>query len=280
MQAEKMLVYDEKLHIEACYFIGKVSPFPNHFHEHYVIGLIECGNRCLSCKNKEYALTAGSVVIFNPADNHACAQADDTEFSYRGINISPRVMLDLAKAATGRRELPAFSVNVIHDAEIAGCLREIHKMVMDRAAYSMNFAKEERLLFLIAELVENYGQRHESVTAKGRQEIAKACEFIEQSYASSVSLEQICRHAGLSKSTLLRAFTRIKGITPYRYLETVRINAASELLKNGMRPLDAAMQTGFSDQSHFTNYFTSFIGLAPSAYCKIFSETKAMRGAL
>ena len=30
------------------------------------------------------------------------------------------------------------------------------------------------------------------------------------------------------------------------------------------------MRTGFSDQSHFTNYFNSFIGLAPGAYREIF----------
>ncbi len=30
------------------------------------------------------------------------------------------------------------------------------------------------------------------------------------------------------------------------------------------------LQPGFSDQSHFTNYFSCFIGLTPGAYCEIF----------
>ena len=30
------------------------------------------------------------------------------------------------------------------------------------------------------------------------------------------------------------------------------------------------MQTGFSDQSYFTNYFSRFIGLAPGVYREIF----------
>ena len=46
---------------------------------------------------------------------------------------------------------------------------------------------------------------------------------MEENLDKPVSLEQICRHTGLGKSTLLRAFTREKGITPYRYLETLRI---------------------------------------------------------
>ena len=36
--------------------------------------------------------------------------------------------------------------------------------------------------------------------------------------------------------------------------------------------MEAAIRTGFSDQSHFTNYFNQFIGLAPGTYREIFSE--------
>lgn len=80
----------------------------------------------------------------------------------------------------------------------------------------------------------------------------------------------ICCHAGLSKSTLLRAFTKSKGVTPYCYLENIRIGAAKKLLEQGVAPIEADLQTGFSDQSHFTNYFNRFIGLAPGVYREIF----------
>ena len=73
------------------------------------------------------------------------------------------------------------------------------------------------------------------------------------------------------RQTLLRAFTKSKGVTPYRYLENIRINEAKKLLVQGTVPADAAIQTGFSDQSHFTNYFSSFIGLAPGIYQDIFT---------
>ena len=63
-----------------------------------------------------------------------------------------------------------------------------------------------------------------------------------------------------------------KGVTPYRYLETIRINEAKKLLSEGVPPVEAAIRTGFSDQSHFTNYFNQFIGLAPGTYREIFSE--------
>lgn len=98
------------------------------------------------------------------------------------------------------------------------------------------------------------------------------CEYMEQHFAEHIYLDQICHYAGLSKSALLCAFTKSKGVTPYRYLETVRINEAKKLLSEGFAPLETAIRTGFSDQSHFTNYFSQFLGLAPGSYREIFSR--------
>ena len=44
----RTVVYDDELRIEAYRFEGIVQPFPNHFHEHYVIGFVEDGQRVLS----------------------------------------------------------------------------------------------------------------------------------------------------------------------------------------------------------------------------------------
>lgn len=265
----RTVIYDDELRIEAYRFEGIAQPFPNHFHEHYVIGFVEKGERCLSCRNKEYTIEQGSVLLFNPGDNHACVQSDNGTLDYRGLNISKEVMLDLSEEVTGKRQLPGFSRNVVCDEEAIGYLRPLHEMIMNGVG---EFGKEESLLFLISTLIQNYGQPFENCIPECRQEIEKACEFIQKHFTERIYLDQICRHAGLSKSTLLRAFTKAKGVTPYRYLETVRINEAKKLLQKDVPPLEAAIQTGFSDQSHFTNYFSGFIGLAPGVYREIFFE--------
>ena len=100
----RTVVYDDELHIEAYRFEGIVQPFPNHFHEYYVIGFMEDGERVLSCKKQEYTITRGDVLLFNPGDNHACVQSDGGTLDYWGFNITKEVMLDLAEEAAGRRE--------------------------------------------------------------------------------------------------------------------------------------------------------------------------------
>lgn len=264
----RTVVYDEELRIEAYRFQGLVQPFPNHFHEYYVIGFVEEGERRLSCKNQEYVIQKGHILLFNPGDNHACVQSDGGTLDYRGFNISKEVMLSLAEEVTGNRALPGFSPNVIFDEEVACCLHPLHELVMNGSG---EFGREEGLLLLLSLLIQRYSQPFESCIPECREEIERACAFMEEHYARRISLEEICRHVGLSKSTLLRAFTREKGVTPYSYLENIRIGRAKKLLEQGITPVEAALQTGFSDQSHFTNYFSRFIGLAPGVYRDIFS---------
>jgi len=247
-------VFDEELQIEAFRFEGIIQPFPNHFHEYYVIGFVEKGERRLSCKNKEYILHKGGIVIFNPGDNHECVRIGQETLDYRGFHISRETMLELSKEVTGKQELPGFSPTVIYDEELSCCLRPLHQMIMEGS------------------------KTFENGIPECRAEIEKACSYMEVNYSEHICLDQICSYTGLSKSTLLRAFTGSKGVTPYRYLENIRINEAKKLLERGVPPIEAAMETGFSDQSHFTNYFSSFIGLSPGAYREIFEEKNRTGG--
>ncbi len=253
----RTVVYDDDLHIEAYCFQGLTQPFPNHFHEYYVIGFVENGERVLSCKNQEYTIRKGDILLFNPGDNHACVQSGGEALGYRSISITKEVMRDLAEEITGSRELPGFSPSVVSDEEAACYLRALHESVMN---HDRGFGKEENLLLLISRLIQQYGRPFETCVPECREEIEKACEFMEQHYNQRIYLTEICRHVGLSKSTLLRAFTKSKGVTPYSYLENVRVGKAKMLLEQGVPSVEAALQTGFSDESHFTNYFNRFIG--------------------
>lgn len=270
MQKEiRTVCYDKSLRLEAYRFEGIVQPFPNHFHDYYVIGFIEAGARCLSCKNKEYTIDQGNILLFNPKDNHSCVQGDGRTLDYRGLNIPKETMLSLAEEITGERTLPGFSENVIKNDELKGYLHSLHQMIMDG---SKDFEKEETFLTLISLLIEKYGQASSSCASEWDKKIEDTCTFMAEHITEHITLENLCKHSNMSKSTLLRAFIKSKGLTPYRYLQTIRIGKAKELLEKGVSPVDAALQTGFSDQSHFTNFFHTFIGLSPAAYRRIFRE--------
>lgn len=265
----RTICYDKELRLEAYRFKGIVQPFPNHFHEYYVIGFVEEGERMLSCKSREYTIGKGDILLFQPGDNHSCVQCGGGTFDYRGFNITKETMMNLMKEVTGEQMLPGFTKSVVQDSELICYLRELHQAVMNDR---MELEKEESLLFMISLLTIRYGKPFNGCIPECREELEKICSFIQERYAERIDLEQLCQYAGLSKSTLLRSFAKGKGVTPYRYLQSIRVNEAKKLLEQRKSPIEAAMQTGFADQSHFTNAFHMFLGLSPGSYREIFLE--------
>ena len=179
------------------------------------------GGALLTCKNQEFHVDTGSVVLFQPGDNHGRVKIDESTMDYWGLNIPQETMLTLTEEVTGKRELPGFTVNVLLDEEVNCYLRPLHEMIMAGAG---DLDKEENLLLLISLLLRRYGQPFSRSIPPCRDEIECACRFIEEHYAERLSLEEICRCAGLSKSTLLRAFSREKGS---RRIATSRISVSA-----------------------------------------------------
>lgn len=265
----RKIVYDGELQIEGYRFIGIMEAFPNHFHEYYTIGVIENGQRTLSCKNRISTVKKGSILLFNPFDNHACIQTDGGSLDYRAFNISKETMLNLTEKITGKKETVRFYKNTVFDEEIAQPFEMLHQAVMG-SKFELN--KKETLLFIIGLLIKKYAFMPERQTLNRQKEIENACNFIKRHYSKRIYLEEVCHFSGLSKSTLLRRFVKEKGVTPWEYLENIRINKAKRMLRKGMPPVETALRAGFSSQSHFTNYFSRYMGLSPSVYQKIFQD--------
>ncbi len=79
-------------------------------------------------------------------------------------------------------------------------------------------------------------------------------------------LDALAEAAGLDKYRALRTFTAAFGLTPMRYLASLRVERARELLARGASCADAAFQAGFSDQAHLTRAFKERLGVTPGFY--------------
>lgn len=85
--------------------------------------------------------------------------------------------------------------------------------------------------------------------------------------ARPVGLEQLAAAAGVSVSTLCRAFRRRFGLGPVAALERLRLARAEPLLWMSNLSLQAiAVQCGFADAYHFSRRFRAVYGVAPSAF--------------
>lgn len=263
----KTVAYDETLQIEAYRLDRITQPFPNHFHEYYVIGFVARGGRPPHLQKSGVSRRHRQRRPL-PARRQPRPREDRREHDgLLGAEYPAGDDAHADRGGHGQARAPGFTVNVLLDEEVNCYLRPLHEMIMAGAG---DLDKEENLLLLISLLLRRYGQPFSRSIPPCRDEIECACRFIEEHYAERLSLEEICRCAGLSKSTLLRAFSREKGLTPYSYLENIRISEAKKLLGQGVPPLETALRTGFSDQSHFTNYFRASSAWPPAFTARFF----------
>lgn len=261
---QKTICYDQDLGIEVYSFTGVSQNFPNHFHDYYVVGLIEEGQRTMVVNNQSYRLEPGDLLTFNPYDNHSCEGIDGSRLTYHCLNLKK----DIFQPFTGT-DLPKFLAPMQAQTELAEDFRQLHQLIMQEGDKE---EKETLFILLIEELLQNYTQEIQSEASVTPEPVAVICEYLEAHYDQKITLDQLCQIVHLNKHSLVRQFTREKGITPYRYLETFRIVKAKELLEQGCSLIETADRTGFYDQSHFTNYFSRFIGLTPNQYRSIFAK--------
>ena len=269
-QEQRHVYYDRDLDIEAYNLSGIVQKFPNHFHEYYVIGFIEGGKRHLWCKGKEYDTSAGDLILFNPRDNHYCAPVNGELLDYRAVNIKPEVMSRAVKEITGEAYMPYFTETVVYKSDIAQSVQDLYRAVLNDAPL---LEKEENLFFLLDQILREYASDFESADVlRPNRQIQSLCQYMEEHFAENVTLDELLSMTDFGKSYLLRSFTRQSGVSPYRYLQTIRLDKAKRFLEEGIAPIDAAGMAGFSDQSHFTHFFKEFIGLTPKQYQRIFQD--------
>ena len=269
-QEQRHIFYDSCLGIEAYQLSGIVQKFPNHFHEYYVIGFIEGGKRHLWCKGKEYDTSAGDLILFNPRDNHYCAPVNGELLDYRAVNIKPEVMSRAVKEITGEAYMPYFTENVVYKSDIAQSVQDLYRAVLNDAPL---LEKEENLFFLLDQILREYASDFESADVlRPNRQIQSLCQYMEEHFAENVTLDELLSMTDFGKSYLLRSFTRQTGVSPYRYLQTIRLDKAKRFLEEGIAPIDAAGMAGFSDQSHFTHFFKEFIGLTPKQSQRIFQD--------
>ncbi len=269
-QELRRVYYDPELGVEACLFQGIDQGFPEHFHTYYVIGTMDRGSREVTIAGEICRLAPGELVFFQPGEPHACRPVGEERLDWRGLHVPQEVMERAAEAVTGRRFAPHFTPPVLPGSELTSLFREVWEL----AAWEQGeLRREEAFLLLVGRLLERCGgcpRPPEEV----RPEVRAVCDYLEAHCDRRITLEQLSALAGLSKYHLLRCFTRQKGITPYRYLETVRVNRARALLEQGAAPLDAALRAGFADQSHFNHFFKILTGLTPSQYRAVFAAER------
>jgi AraC-like DNA-binding protein len=92
---------------------------------------------------------------------------------------------------------------------------------------------------------------------------------LRQCFRSRIKINDLVKTSGMSSRQLHRKFREIFGTTPLHFLNKTRVEAAcDDLLEMDKSISEIALETGFYDQSSFTQHFRKHVGMTPLRYRK------------
>ncbi|MDQ0122306.1 AraC-like DNA-binding protein [Pseudomonas lini] len=244
---------------------GRKVCYTRHAHEHFSIGAITAGRSTYIHEQSHFQVDAGTVVLMNPGDVHACNPIDNQPWSYLMLYVDTPWLTDLQHQLGFSHDLAfrRFSITHNRDARLFDGLKALYEVLVDQ---------EQDVLHKHSTAVEFFTQvqlRLNPVAPPLREpnfKLEQAADYIRDNCTRMLKLEDICAAAQLSPSYLIRAFKQHYGMTPHAFLVNRRIQFAQNRLRSGMLIADVALEAGFADQAHFQRAFKQHLAATPGQY--------------
>ncbi|SFR69833.1 AraC family transcriptional regulator [Anaeromicropila populeti] len=253
-----------RTHDECCY----------HCHDHIEMDFILSGTGKYHIDGKYYTVREGDLIILNPGVKHQSLVSDshnpvteffigfsDIYFTGYSKNYFPLVDEDIILHTTGELRQRLFKICASMSAENA-VYREGRYFMLK--SYLMQI-----LLLLIREQTEpveiKTGCSFDSTNKK--YVVEQIITYFEDHYNEKISLDQIAENMYLSPFYISRIFKSETGNAPIRYLISIRLEKAKELLEAGWEGSiqEVAAEVGYDDAYYFSKLFKKKYGVSPSS---------------
>ena len=244
---------------------GREVCYSRHAHEHFSIGAITAGRSTYIHEQSQFEVAAGTVVLMNPGDVHACNPIDDQPWSYLMLYVETPWLTDLQHQLGFSQDsaFRRFSITHKRDLELFAGLKNLYEVLVDQQQDVL------RKHSAAVEFFTEVQQRLNPIDQPLREpnfKLERAADYIRDNCTHQLKLEDICEAAQLSPSYLIRAFKQHYGMTPHAFLINRRIQFARDRLRNGRLIADVALEAGFADQAHFQRVFKQHLAATPGQY--------------
>lgn len=254
--------------IEACRVVRSTHSFPDHSHDNiYALGYMEKGGSfCQGRSKDESYMKAGECALINPAQVHSGGPEGNNTITYRmfyiDIDLLKKVSSDCAIEEDG---FPEFNRIVTKSPTLSHLFAKLFYMMSNESGV---LEKESAMVEALGFLLEQYGFENIKPLKIGKEikAVKRAKSYLSENLDLKIPLKDVADVAGFSRYHFLRVFKKNTGISPHVFRTQKRIEHAKSLIKQGLPFSQVALETGFTDQSHFTKKFRQFTAASPGQY--------------
>jgi AraC-like DNA-binding protein len=250
------------------YFAG--HGYDPHRHDTYAIGVTLSGVQLFDYRGTTVHSHLGRAITVHPDEVHDGRAGTDSGFRYRIAYIEPR----LIQGALGDkpRPLPFTGTGTTDDARL---IRAILPALQDLDRPLEDLQLDQIIAEVAAALIAlDRSNRQSALPRANTRAVDLARGFLDANVEQMVASEQLEAVTGLDRFALARHFRACLGTTPHRYQVMRRLDRARHLMQTGASLADAAVASGFADQSHMTRQFKKAYGISPGRWQRTTSLLK------
>ncbi|MFV0412961.1 MAG: AraC family transcriptional regulator [Oscillospiraceae bacterium] len=231
--------------------------------DHYLVHLVITGKGSYRVNNTTHPIQAGDLFFAKPNQLISYTADLETPWEYYWVGFNG------ASAAHLAQQLPFMdNMPVYHAAEPDTARELLHSIFLSGGYENSDNARMTGYLYLfIAFLMQQAGKLAKRPPEIGSQYVVNAIKYIQFNYSRDISVDDIAKAVGVSRSHLYRVFIANVGQSPVEYLTQFRIGEACALLENtSLSVAEVAYSVGFFDQFYFSRVFKKEKGMPPSRY--------------
>ncbi len=231
--------------------------------DHYLIHLVLAGKGILQMNGRTWELSPGDLFFVRPNQLTAYTADAQSPWEYCWVGFNGISAHRLASQLPFTDEEP-----VHHTARPEEMRKALGSIYHSRGMRVQDETAMVGYLYLfIAALMEETSERKPHNTSSSSQYVLNAIKYIQFNYSHDISIDDVAKSVGVSRSHLYRVFMSNVGKSPIDYLTEYRINEACKLLRTGNLSIaEVAISVGFFDQFYFSRVFKRARGVPPSKY--------------
>ena len=263
-----------------CYKDFPSATLPLHWHDFVEFDFVLSGTVSFTVNSEPFALSSGDCLYISSGTLHTAVQTGDADADVLVIVFRPELLASGLQGTVHQKYIRPLTDKGIHGFKIdpsrnsgkqlINILHRMHSLPKDIFGYEL------RILSMISEawllLNEYLSQSSPMRRAKSVRQTACMKEmlaYIHNEYKSSIKIDELASHAGISRAECFRCFKRYTGKTPIEYLNDYRLSqVANMLITTELSAVEIGIACGFESQSYFGKLFKENYGVTPLHFRK------------
>lgn len=253
------------------HFIGEITAEHEGFEFGIVTGALPYKMRV---RNKMHTLKGKQALIYNALEKHTEIY-DGTDHELFAVVIEKDFANRVFQGIDLKFNEIIFDKVLVRSDIIQSTLNELYACRLYLEDYDVSFdcLTSELLVETLVNVPHSHSRRIQNAISQGYfpHFVERAKRILQDRLSTDTpSIVELCVELGVSQFHLIRIFKKTTGLSPYQYLNRLRLEKACTLLRVSKKTiLEVAHQVGVLDISNFNYYFKRMTGVSPLKYRKM-----------